>query len=110
MGNRQFGSNGRSSRRVRVGDAQVQLAFGYRLEQGRRHGPMHSFVHTVFVEAGIVSLVLAFFAKRPSTSFLPTPRVTEFGPEKRKFEFAEQGPTLICSDLVLTSTRSRNGP
>jgi ketosteroid isomerase-like protein len=36
-------------------------------------------------------------------------QVTGFGPEKRKFEFGEQRPALICGDLVLTSTRSRNG-
>jgi ketosteroid isomerase-like protein len=36
-------------------------------------------------------------------------QVTGFGPEKRKFEFGEQRPALICGDLALTSTRSRNG-
>ena len=36
-------------------------------------------------------------------------QVTGFGPEKRKFELGEQRPALICGDLALTSTRSRNG-
>ena len=36
-------------------------------------------------------------------------QVTVFGPGKRKFEFGEQRPALICGDLALTSTRSRNG-
>jgi ketosteroid isomerase-like protein len=36
-------------------------------------------------------------------------QVTGFGPEKRKFEFGEQRPALICGDLALTSTRSRDG-
>ncbi len=36
-------------------------------------------------------------------------QVTGFGPEKRNFEFGEQRPALICGDLALTSTRSRNG-
>src|SRR5580692_9434307 len=37
-------------------------------------------------------------------------QVTGFGPEKRKFEFGEQRPALICGDLALTSTRSRKPP
>ena len=41
-----------------------------------------------------------FFAKLQATGF---------GPEKRNFEFGEQRPALICGDLALTSTRSRNG-
>src|SRR5262249_10722713 len=36
-------------------------------------------------------------------------QVTGVGPEKRKFEVGEQRPALICGDLALTSTRSRNG-
>jgi ketosteroid isomerase-like protein len=36
-------------------------------------------------------------------------QITGFGPEKRKFELGEQRPALICGDLALTSTRSRNG-
>jgi hypothetical protein len=36
-------------------------------------------------------------------------QVTGFGPEKRKFELGEQRPALICGDLALTSTRSRDG-
>lgn len=36
-------------------------------------------------------------------------QVTGFGPERRKFEFGEQRPALICGDLALTSTRSRDG-
>ena len=36
-------------------------------------------------------------------------QVTGFGPEKRKCEFGEQRPALVCGDLALTSTRSRNG-
>ena len=36
-------------------------------------------------------------------------QVTGYGPEKRKFEFGEQRPAIICGDLALTSTRSRNG-
>jgi ketosteroid isomerase-like protein len=36
-------------------------------------------------------------------------QVTGFGPEKRRFEMGEQRPALICGDLALTSTRSRNG-
>ena len=44
--------------------------------------------------------ILEFFTKL---------QVTGFGPEKRKFEFGEQRPALICGDLALTSTRSRDG-
>ena len=44
--------------------------------------------------------IYQFFAKLQATGF---------GPEKRKFEFGEQRPALICGDLALTSTRSRNG-
>src|SRR5260370_5371335 len=40
-----------------------------------------------------------FFTKLPGTGV---------GPEKRKFEFGEQRPALLCGDLDLTSTRSRN--
>jgi ketosteroid isomerase-like protein len=36
-------------------------------------------------------------------------QVTGFGPEKRKFELGEQRPALVCGDLALTSTRSRDG-
>jgi len=36
-------------------------------------------------------------------------QITGFGPERRKFEFGEQRPALICGELALTSTRSRNG-
>jgi ketosteroid isomerase-like protein len=36
-------------------------------------------------------------------------QVTGFGPEQRKFELGEQRPALICGDLALTSTRSRDG-
>src|SRR5215213_4652867 len=36
-------------------------------------------------------------------------QVTGFGPEKRKFQLGEQRPALICGDLALTSTRSRDG-
>src|SRR6187397_638476 len=34
---------------------------------------------------------------------------TGYGPEKRHFELGEQRPALICGDLALTSTRSRDG-
>ena len=36
-------------------------------------------------------------------------QVTGFGPEARKFELGDQRPALICGDLALTSTRSRDG-
>lgn len=36
-------------------------------------------------------------------------QVTGFGAEGRRFELGEQRPALICGDLALTSTRSRNG-
>jgi ketosteroid isomerase-like protein len=36
-------------------------------------------------------------------------QVTGFGPEGRKFELGDQRPALICGDLALTSTRSRDG-
>lgn len=36
-------------------------------------------------------------------------QVAGFGPEKRKFGFGEQRPALICGDLALTSTHSRDG-
>ncbi|MGM9479652.1 YybH family protein [Roseateles sp. NT4] len=36
-------------------------------------------------------------------------QVTGFGPERRKFEYGEQRPALICGELALTSTRCRNG-
>jgi ketosteroid isomerase-like protein len=36
-------------------------------------------------------------------------QITGFGLEKRKFEFGEQRPAIICGDIALTSTRSRNG-
>jgi len=36
-------------------------------------------------------------------------QVTGFGPEKRKFEYGEQRPALLCGELALTSTRCRNG-
>jgi ketosteroid isomerase-like protein len=36
-------------------------------------------------------------------------QVTGFGPERRKFQLGEQRPALICGDLALTSTRSRDG-
>lgn len=42
----------------------------------------------------------AFFTKLQETGF---------GPEKRKFQMGEQRPALICGDLALTSTRSRDG-
>lgn len=42
-------------------------------------------------------------------AFFMTLQVTGFGPEGRRFEFGEQRPALICGDLALTSTRSRDG-
>jgi ketosteroid isomerase-like protein len=36
-------------------------------------------------------------------------QVTGFGPDGRKFELGDQRPALICGDLALTSTRSRDG-
>ena len=36
-------------------------------------------------------------------------QVTGLGPEGRRFKLGEQRPALICGDLALTSTRSRNG-
>ena len=41
--------------------------------------------------------------------FFTNLQVTGFGPEKRHFQFGEQRPALICGDLALTSTRSRDG-
>jgi hypothetical protein len=47
--------------------------------------------------------------KEAMHEFFTQLQVTGFGPEKRKFEFGEQRPALICGDLALTSTRSRDG-
>jgi hypothetical protein len=47
--------------------------------------------------------------KQAIQEFFAKLQVTGFGPERRKFEFGEQRPALICGDLALTSTRSRDG-
>lgn len=44
--------------------------------------------------------ILAFFVEL---------QVKGYGPEKRKFKLGDQRPALICGDLALTSTRSRDG-
>ena len=50
-----------------------------------------------------------FCAREAIHEFFTKLQVTGFGPEKRKFEFGELRPALICGDLALTSTRSRDG-
>jgi ketosteroid isomerase-like protein len=47
--------------------------------------------------------------KEAIQEFFANLQLTGFGPEKRHFEFGEQRPALICGDLALTSTRSRDG-
>ncbi|MET0555878.1 MAG: nuclear transport factor 2 family protein [Vicinamibacteria bacterium] len=47
--------------------------------------------------------------KEAIQQFFTELQVTGFGPEKRRFELGEQRPALVCGDLALTSTRSRNG-
>lgn len=47
--------------------------------------------------------------KKAIHEFFAELQVTGFGPEKRKFELGDQRPALICGDLALTSTRSRDG-
>ena len=42
-------------------------------------------------------------------AFFTQLQATGFGPEKRHFELGRQRPALICGDLALTSTRSRDG-
>ena len=36
-------------------------------------------------------------------------QVTGLGPEGRRFKLGDQRPALICGDLAVTSTRSRDG-
>jgi ketosteroid isomerase-like protein len=47
--------------------------------------------------------------KKAIHEFFAELQITGFGPEKRKFELGDQRPALICGDLALTSTRSRDG-
>jgi len=47
--------------------------------------------------------------KKAIHEFFAELQVTGFGPEKRKFQLGDQRPALICGDLAVTSTRSRDG-
>jgi ketosteroid isomerase-like protein len=42
-------------------------------------------------------------------AFFTELQVTGFGPERRKFQLGDQRLALICGELALTSTRSRDG-
>jgi ketosteroid isomerase-like protein len=47
--------------------------------------------------------------KESIREFFTELQITGFGPEGRKFQLGDQRPALICGELALTSTRSRDG-
>ena len=47
--------------------------------------------------------------KEAIQEFFTKLQVTGFGPEKRKFEFGEQRPVLICGDLASLRRAAGNG-